>query len=87
MYPFGMPRPTLTQPCPVYPWLEILLGTAIAGVLFAGLTVACGSPSLLQCRAHAVESLPLDPDTITLGDVREVARKVRACQAGDGGLP
>lgn len=64
-------------------WLSVLVG-------FVGmrLLAGCGAPSLLQCRAEAVEMLPLDPDTITLGDVREVARRVKACQARpDGGPP
>ncbi|OGR95487.1 MAG: hypothetical protein A2V88_15360 [Elusimicrobia bacterium RBG_16_66_12] len=47
---------------------------------------SCGAPSLLQCRAEAVTALPLEPDAITLGDVKEVARRVKACQAqGDAG--
>lgn len=44
--------------------------------------LGCGSPTLLQCRAEAAAHLPLEPDQVTLGDVREVVRKVRACQAG-----
>jgi hypothetical protein len=68
----------------------ILGGCGLGVVLFflgAGVIGACSAPALLQCRAEAVAALPLDPDTITLGDVKEVARRVKACQAqGDGGL-
>ncbi len=46
--------------------------------------LGCGNPQLLQCRAEAAALLPLEPDQITLGDLREVVRQVKACQA-DGG--
>jgi hypothetical protein len=68
----------------------ILGGCGLGVVLFflsAGVVAACGSPSLLQCRAEAVTALPLEPDTITLGDVKEVARRVKACQARPDGGP
>jgi len=68
----------------------ILGGCGLGVVLFflgAGVIGACNAPSLLQCRVDAITALPLDPDTITLGDVKEVARRVKACQARpDGGL-
>jgi hypothetical protein len=67
----------------------ILGGCGLGVVLFflaAGIAAACGSGTLLECRVQAVTALPLDPDTITLGDVKEVARRVKACQQKpDGG--
>lgn len=79
-------RPSLSNPCPTYPLVEGLFGLAVAFVLLGALAVACGSPSVLQCRVDAVAGLPLEPDLITLGDLRTVAAKVKACQAsGDAG--
>lgn len=66
---------------------QITWGFVVGYVGLVALGYGCGSPSLLQCRAEAVTALPLDPDTITLGDVREVARRVRACQARPDGGP
>jgi hypothetical protein len=67
----------------------ILGGCALGLTVFclaAGLGTACGSGALLECRAEAVSLLPLEPDLITLGDVKEVARRVKACQSrGDAG--
>lgn len=45
----------------------------------------CGGGALLQCRVDAVSALPLEPDDISVGDLREVVRRVKACQAKDGG--
>ena len=45
----------------------------------------CGGGALLQCRVDAVSLLPLEPDAISVGDLREVVRRVKACQAGDAG--
>lgn len=54
----------------------------LGALLFA---TGCGAPSLLQCRLDAVSRLPLavveDPDRLTLGDARELARGLKACQA------
>lgn len=58
--------------------LVVTLGLLLA---LGAIADGCGSPSLLQCRADAAADLPLEPDQITLGDVRQVVRKVKACQA------
>lgn len=55
-----------------------LLCLSLISALLAGL--GC-SASLLECRAQAAADLPLEPDQITIGDVRDVVRKVKACQA------
>jgi len=55
-----------------------LLCLSLASTLLA--TVGCAS-SVVECRAQAAADLPLEPEQITLGDVREVIRKVKACQA------
>lgn len=67
------------------PWLEILGGFAIGAGLILAQVAACGGPTLLQCRVDAASGLPLEPDQVSLGDVREVVRKLKACQAGDAG--
>jgi hypothetical protein len=56
-------------------------------VCAAWLVTACGSPALLQCRVDAVAALPLEPDQVSVGDVRAVVAKLKACQAQDGGAP
>jgi hypothetical protein len=53
--------------------------------VLVGALAGCGGGALLQCRVDAVGLLPLEPDAITLGDLREVVRRVHACQAKDGG--
>ncbi len=46
----------------------------------------CGSAQLVECRVDAVLGLPLEPDAITLGDLKDVQRKVKSCMAtGDAG--
>lgn len=82
MYHSGMPRLFVS----VQDWPEFLTGVLIATVLIGGTVAACGSSVLVQCRVDAIEALPLDSDTVTLGDVREVVRRVKACQLrGDAG--
>ena len=64
--------------------VRFLLGT----LLVAAVAAACGGPSLLQCRLDAVSRLPLavveDPDRLTLGDARELARGLNACRSAHG---
>lgn len=68
-----------------YRWLGILGGIAIGSALILVQMAACGGPTLLQCRIDAAAGLPLEPDQVSLGDVKEVVRKLKACQAGDAG--
>jgi len=63
------------------PSLNRWTGFVVAVAVLAG----CGGSALLQCRVDAVATLPLEPDHVSVGDVREVVAKLRACQAGDGG--
>ena len=58
-----------------------------AFLVLVGALAGCGQGALIQCRVDAVSLLPLEPDAITLGDVREVARRVKACQAKPDGGP
>ena len=54
----------------------------------AGLTQFHGYFTVLQCQVAAVQALPLsDPDSLTLGQTRELARKLKACEprGGDAG--
>ncbi len=62
-------------------WVAFLVGVgAVRGL------AGCGSPVLVQCRVDAVLGLPLEPDAITLGDLKDVQRKVKSCMAtGDAG--
>ena len=65
------------------------------GGCFALTLSGCGGPTALQCRLDAVSRLPLsaveDPDSLTLGDVRALARELNAClpkvAVADGGAP
>ena len=59
----------------------VKLAILLAFVLLSG----CSQGALLQCRVDAVSLLPLEPDAISVGDLREVVRRVKACQAQDGG--
>jgi hypothetical protein len=64
---------------------------ALAFVIGVGVVrglAGCGSAQLVECRVDAVLALPLEPDQITLGDLKEARRKVNACAqsgAGDAG--
>lgn len=66
----------------------LLLGSG-AFFLAAGLAAACVVPTVANCRIEAVAALPdrvlLDPDSVNLGDVRELATRLRACNAQDAG--
>lgn len=55
-----------------------LLCLSLMSSLLAGL--GCNA-SLLECRTQAAADLPLEPEQITAGDVENVVRKVKACQA------
>ena len=55
---------------------------------FAGIygLASCSSATLAQCRLQAVAILPADPDEISVGVARELARRVKECEAQpDGG--
>jgi hypothetical protein len=64
----------------------VRMKTLLAGAAVVATLAGCGG-SVLQCRLDAVAHLPLEPDLISVGDVREVVAKVKACQAqaGDAG--
>lgn len=53
----------------------------------AGFAAACGTASVLECRAQALAILPPNPDEITVGVARELGRRIQACeqQSGDAG--
>lgn len=70
---------------PKPPWPEILTWAAIAIAVLVVL-LRCGSSALLQCRVDAAAALPLEPEQITIGDVRALVARVKACQAGDAGV-
>ncbi len=60
-----------------------VLGFFAVGVLAA----ACGAPAVVDCRIRAALAVPLDdPDSITVGDTRRLAQRLKACDAGDAGL-
>jgi uncharacterized lipoprotein YmbA len=57
-------------------------------LILALLLAGCGgSPLLVQCRLTAVSKLPLDnPDALTVGEVKQLATDLKACQGSpDGG--
>lgn len=54
---------------------------ALALVLSAA---ACGSPQLARCQLGALRVLPTDPDQLTVGDLRDVQGRLRACEAAPG---
>jgi hypothetical protein len=62
----------------------LALGLALA------LGAACGAPQLAACRLDVVRVLPTNLDELTLGDLRDVRARLRACEAPaapDGGTP
>lgn len=65
----------------------IIVGCWVAAVYF----VACGAPTLIQCRVEAVSLLPLevidDPDTLTVGDAKQLAQRLKQCQPQQDGGP
>lgn len=76
-------------------WLPPGLGTGLllgSGAFFfaAGIVAACGAPTLASCRVEAVAALPdhvlIEPESLSVSDVRELAERLRACNAQqDGG--
>lgn len=53
---------------------------ALALATLVGIAAACGGSTLVECRARAVSALPLDdPDAISVGHARELARALKAC--------
>ena len=51
-----------------------------------GLNAACGTATVVQCRADAVAFLPRDPGKVTPDDVQDLVGRLQACQAsGDAG--
>lgn len=65
---------------------QAVLGFALGLAALGGLAIGCTGQAL-QCRVDAVSALPLEPDAITLGDLREVARRVKGCQQKPDGGP
>lgn len=68
--------------------MRTILTSFAVGCLGLGLlAAACTSPTVLQCQVEAVKALPLsDPDSLTLGQTRELARQLKACEPrGDAG--
>ena len=64
----------------------LIVGCWAAAIYF----VACGAPTLIQCRVDALSFLPLevldDPDTLTVGDVKQLAQRLKQCEPrGDAG--
>lgn len=81
-----MARPSLCQPCPTYTVAESLFAGLVAFGLLWGLALACGTPSVVQCRVAAVEFLPADPGQLTPYDVVDLVGRLRACEPqGDAG--
>lgn len=66
---------------------EMALGFMLGFALFAVLLVACGVvPVTAQCQLDAIEQLPLhDPESISVRDARQLAERLKACNAGDAG--
>lgn len=65
----------------------ILTSVGYLGIALVAVSAACSSPTVLQCQVAAVQGLPLsDPDSLTLGQTRELARQLKACEPrGDAG--
>ena len=60
------------------------------GLALALGAAACGSPQVVQCQLGALRVLPDDLDQLTVGDLRDVKGRLRACAASaapDGGTP
>jgi hypothetical protein len=71
------------------PLADIALGVWLALVAF-GMAVACTSSGqltpLAECKLDALRVLPPEVDQVTIGDARDIYRRVRACHA-DAGVP
>ena len=63
---------------------------ALASVLGFVAIVAlskCGAPTVVDCRVRAALAVPLDdPDAVTVGDVKALAQRLKACSGSDAGL-
>lgn len=68
---------------------EIAAGTLLGLGLFCVSQAACseGLPPIVRCQLDALRVLPADENMITVGDARDVYRRVRACHRleADGG--
>lgn len=68
---------------------EIAAGLVIGLIVFGWLTACLGGslPPLVRCKLEALKVLPEDENMITVGDARDVYRRIRAChqQQTDGG--
>ncbi len=66
---------------------------AVAGVTVAVVTPSCSAAQrqALQCQLDALERLPDDPDTLTIGEVAAAVRELRECRVievpPDAGAP
>lgn len=60
-----------------------VVGLSLLG--WGRLLFGCAAPALAECRLAAVAALPVhDPDALSVGDVRELAKALKACQAPAG---
>lgn len=69
---------------------EIGLGLIIGFVGLGGVVAGCASlaPSTLECKVNAVHKVlgdNPDPEQVTLFDLKDVAGRLKACAATDGG--
>lgn len=65
-----------------------IASAALTFFFASGIVAACNSANQAraECALAAVEQLPLDdPDQISVGDVRGVVTRLKACQQGDAG--
>jgi hypothetical protein len=68
---------------------EIAAGTLLGMGLFCLAQVSCseGLPPVVRCQLDALRVLPADENMITVGDARDIYRRIRACRRAeaDGG--
>jgi hypothetical protein len=79
------------------PLAQIIIGAGVSLAFFGTLGVpgcndsalpAAAYPELVACKLDALKVLPPDEDMVTVGDARDIYRRLRACHAqaaGDGG--
>lgn len=66
------------------PLSQIALGF-ILGFATLGFAACATLPPALECRLGTLRVLPEDPDQITVGDLRDVVGRLKACATPDGG--
>lgn len=58
----------------------------VVGICVLRGLAGCGAAQVVECRVDAVKILPVDPDQVTVGDLRDVVSRLHACEArGDAG--